>query len=175
MTSKDFQPGTLLIAHPQLDDPSFGRSVILVLARGEDDGVIGANIAGPALKGRLFEGGPMQAPLPLLLHEVKEGVASSRPLGDSGYAITALFPTEAGKFEPAGLIGKKLDKSMFFLGYAGWGAGQLENETQMGAWTPSKLTLDELMQTPAADRWTRAAADAGLIASVAPAVKPPTP
>lgn len=180
MSKVNFEPGTLLVAHPGLTDPAFGQSVILVLARGEDDGVIGANIAGNPLKGRLFEGGPMEAPLPLLLHETKENATTSRPLGDTGYAVTALFPTEDGRFEPAGLIAKKLDKSMFLLGYAGWGAGQLENEAQMGVWTPTKLSLDELMKTPSAERWARAATEAGLIAPEAtaaakPSDKPPTP
>ncbi|TAL26807.1 MAG: YqgE/AlgH family protein [Alphaproteobacteria bacterium] len=180
MSTRTFEPGTVLIAHPELQDPFFGQSVILVLARGEDGGVIGANISGAPLKGPLFEGGPMPAPALLMLHAAKDSVESSRPLSATGYAVTALYPTAEGGIEPAGLLAKKPANAMVFLGYAGWGAGQLEAESQMGMWMPATMSLDDLIQAPSAERWTRAATAAGLIepAAAAPAKpdsKPPTP
>ena len=91
MADQTIEPGTLLVAHPELKDPIFGKSVILVLAAGEGQGTIGVNLAAQ-VKGRLFDGGPCDSPAPILLHEAKEGTAESRPVGATGYAITGIFP-----------------------------------------------------------------------------------
>lgn len=48
------------------------------------------------------------------------------------------------------------------LGYAGWGAGQLDGELATPGWLPVKGGIDLLYDVPAADRWQRAFAGAGI-------------
>ena len=48
------------------------------------------------------------------------------------------------------------------LGYAGWGAGQLEDEMKHGSWIPVDLDYDLVFQTPIDDRWNAALATLGI-------------
>ena len=48
------------------------------------------------------------------------------------------------------------------LGYAGWGAGQLEDEIAQNAWLSGPAHLDIVFKTPAELRWQRAAALLGI-------------
>jgi putative transcriptional regulator len=40
-----------------------------------------------------------------------------------------------------------------FLGYAGWGPGQLEGELTQGAWVVAPLTAEAIFDVPAEDLW----------------------
>ena len=48
------------------------------------------------------------------------------------------------------------------LGYAGWGAGQLEDEMRQGSWIPVDLDYDLIFETPIGDRWEAALAMLGI-------------
>jgi len=54
------------------------------------------------------------------------------------------------------------DAALVALGYAGWGAGQLEQEMGQNAWLSGPATLEVLFRTPAERRWQRAAAGMGV-------------
>ncbi len=41
----------------------------------------------------------------------------------------------------------------FFLGYSGWGAGQLEFEISQGAWLSAPADLETIFHTPADQMW----------------------
>ncbi len=48
------------------------------------------------------------------------------------------------------------------LGYAGWGAGQLEDEMQTGSWIPVDLDYELVFDTPIEARWQSALAKLGI-------------
>jgi putative transcriptional regulator len=48
------------------------------------------------------------------------------------------------------------------LGYAGWGAGQLEDELVRNAWLNVLATREILFETPAEDRYDAALAQLGI-------------
>lgn len=53
--------------------------------------------------------------------------------------------------------GEGPDRALFVLGYAGWGAGQLEREVRDNAWLNAPAASEVIFEVPYADRWERAA------------------
>ena len=54
------------------------------------------------------------------------------------------------------------DKTFITLGYAGWGAGQLEQEMADNAWLSGPADPEILFRTPDEDTWRAAAASLGV-------------
>lgn len=53
-------------------------------------------------------------------------------------------------------------RHVLVLGYAGWGAGQLDAELEKGAWIPTALDATTVFETPLEDRWDRALRSLGI-------------
>jgi putative transcriptional regulator len=132
--------GHLLIAAPNLIDPNFFRTVILMVQH-NDDGALGLVLNRPtgtavreawAQVGQtpclredvLHHGGPCEGPL-MVVHTC-EGVSPAALLPG------LYFATEKDDVES--VIGSGDGQARFFVGYAGWSAGQLENELGTGSW-----------------------------------------
>ena len=82
----------------------------------------------------LFQGGPCEGPLIVLHKEADRGqmeVLDGIYLSSDADAVKALVDEVA---EPV----------KFFVGYAGWGSGQLESELQAGAWTSTAATAQRI-------------------------------
>jgi len=136
--------GRLLVATPDLGDPNFRRTVVLVLDHG-DDGALGVVLnrpSGTALADDLpawfslaappalvFVGGPVQQDVVLGLARVRPGDDGN---GSGRAALAALAVIDLGT-DP-GSLGVPVDAVRVFAGYAGWGTGQLEAEIAVGAW-----------------------------------------
>jgi putative transcriptional regulator len=136
--------GRLLVATPSLEDPNFRRTVVLMLDHTED-GALGIVVNRPlevdvsavlpawqpytTAPGRLFQGGPVQLDSALGLVAVpgdgEEPVGVKRIVGSLGL-IDLDTPPEIVVGGVAGL--------RIFAGYAGWSAGQLEEEVDVGGW-----------------------------------------
>ncbi len=153
-----FHTGRLLVAAPELTDPNFARAVVLVLDH-DGDGALGVVLNRPSsievasvLPGWdeivsapdvVFRGGPVATDSALGVAEV--GAQDDDPVG-----FRAMFSTDRRSHDTAGsratrtglvdldtpleLIGGALDALRVFAGYAGWGAGQLEQEIDDGGW-----------------------------------------
>ena len=140
MLADDLAQGKILVTPRRSPDPHFAHSVI-VLARYNSTGALGLmlqyrsdlttrkvlpNITPEA---PIFIGGPVDLPVVLALLRTK-----SAPPG-AGNVRARLYLLTSGI-----VIGKTLadDPSAsglrIFLGYAGWGAGQLESEVRRGGW-----------------------------------------
>lgn len=135
--------GQILVATPQLGDPNFSRTVILVLDH-DADGAIGVVINRPmelplhavlphwadavADPPMLFNGGPVSRESALAVGmSIGTGPAAGfQPLaGDYG-----LVDLDAEPGDVAGdLVGLRV-----FSGYAGWGDSQLMAEIDEGSW-----------------------------------------
>jgi len=145
--SADPPAGDLLIASAQIQDPRFYHAVILLLKH-NDDGAFGIIVnhelsqqpiakllaaAGEDTDGiagtvGVFEGGPVQQELGFLVHSADYYRAETMAV-DGKVAMTA--SKEALKDLGRGQGPKKY---FFALGYAGWGAGQLEGEIARKDW-----------------------------------------
>jgi putative transcriptional regulator len=123
--------GRLLLATPKLEDPSFRRSVVLMLNH-DEDGAMGVVVNRPLeveVPGVLFQGGPVSLDSALGLVAVPgdddEPLGVRRIIGSLGL-VDLDTPPEVVVAELSGL--------RIFAGYAGWGEGQLEDEIAEGAW-----------------------------------------
>ncbi|HTW06792.1 MAG TPA: YqgE/AlgH family protein [Acidimicrobiales bacterium] len=142
-TTGPFQ-GRLLVASPRLLDPNFVRTVVLILAHG-DQGAVGLVLNRPSTTlvssplpawedlatapSVVFVGGPVSAGS-ICLAQVKSEVS----VPDAGYLpLKGTLGTVDLEADPA-FVGPWMDKLRIFAGYAGWGSGQLEGEIGEGAW-----------------------------------------
>jgi putative transcriptional regulator len=146
--------GSLLVAHPNMLDPNFRRTVLFVSEHDPNEGALGVIINRPldrqvadlvsntppaALANvPVFLGGPVaknQLMFAAFEWQTGEGLRLNHnvPLDDPGNAAEHNHSIRV----------------CAFVGYAGWGAGQLENEVKQKAWVvqkadPSLLRLDRL-------------------------------
>jgi putative transcriptional regulator len=166
--------GQLLIASPQLRDPNFFRSVVLIVQH-NSDGALGVilNRATNTTVKQLWEAvneSPCVNELPLHLGGPVEGplmaVHRDESLSEIEIIPGAYFSAEPAKLEQ--FVSQPTDHAAplrFFVGCSGWGEGQLERELDEDAWVVAPATLDFIFGNDS-DLWeraTRAAADAKLV------------
>jgi putative transcriptional regulator len=142
--------GKLLVANPRLGDPNFERTVVLLLAHGEE-GAVGVVLNRPSdlpVAARLpgwaelatppavfHSGGPVGPSSAICLARVTDPAAlGGDPGGEAGWSPlwsglgTVDLDTDPDRLAPA------LGALRIFTGYAGWGPGQLEGEIRAGGW-----------------------------------------
>jgi putative transcriptional regulator len=152
--------GQLLVANPDLADPNFDRTVILIVQHGADGAIglvvndqrderplaeimtaLGLDPGAAQGKLRVFLGGPVEPDRVFVLHRADYMRPETLPIG-RGLALT----TSEGIFRDMA-DGKGPRKAIVLFGYAGWAPGQLEGEMAQGAWftepADAKLILDE--------------------------------
>ncbi len=104
----------------------------------------------------VFEGGPVQRERGFVIHQ---------PVGewDAMLAISDnLGITTSRDILNAIAIGKGPQKVLIALGYAGWAAGQLEQEMAENAWLSTLADTQIIFNTPPEKRWQAAAAQLGI-------------
>ena len=137
-------PGSLLVASPGLGDPNFVHTVIL-LVRQSAEGTMGLvlNRRTEIPIGRVFEsieelrnltapvfaGGPVSPPTVQALVRSSGTIPDGTRVTDDVHVIGS---AEALRRRLAD--GIEDDRFRLYLGYAGWGAGQLERELAAGGW-----------------------------------------
>jgi putative transcriptional regulator len=156
--------GQLLIAAPTIGDPRFAHTVILMIKH-DKDGALGIVINRPVgeqsiaslLEGtgedvsgiegnlRVFAGGPVQPDLGFVVHSAEYRREETIDV-DGRVAMTASRQILRDIGHHRGP-----QKTLFALGYAGWGPGQLEGEMARHDWftTPAepKLIFDDDRET----------------------------
>jgi putative transcriptional regulator len=167
--------GQLLIAMPTMQDSRFARTIVYMCAH-TADGAMGLVIN--RLQGQLT--------FPELLEQI--GIPSSRPIKnvrvhfggpvetERGFVLhSADFRTEGTLVVEGGIAltasvdilkaiadGRGPRQSLFALGYAGWGPGQLESEIQANGWLnvqpDEALVFDGNLDT----KWERAMSKLGV-------------
>lgn len=150
-------PGFLLVASPDLRDPNFERSVVLVVQH-DEQGAYGLVLNRPLerpLSQVLDSVGPRWAHVPLhvggpvqtnLLQFVVAGDAPGRPLAPGLCVGAGLEDLEQSQADPRGVRA--------FLGYAGWGGGQLERETSEGSWIVRPAHARHVFDIPTGRLWS---------------------
>lgn len=175
MQSADFLGNHFLIAMPGLVDPNFFHTVTY-LCEHNPEGALGIVINRPlnlTLREILqhmdlepataaigdqpvYLGGPVQQERGFVLH---------RPLGD--WEATLKVSGDIGVTSSRDILmaiaaGQGPQHSLIALGYAGWGAGQLEQEIGANAWLSGPADERIVFDLPHEQRWEAAAARLGV-------------
>ena len=165
----------LLIAMPGMLDPNFSTTVTLICEH-NDDGALGIVINRPLdlkLRG-LFEqldvkdADPGAADRPVLLGG-PVGPERGFVLHNPGYAFENSVRVSADidltfsrDVIDSLAAGSGPSKTLVALGYAGWQAGQLEQEMLANSWLNVPATPEIVFDTPFKDRWMSAARILGI-------------
>jgi putative transcriptional regulator len=154
--------GRLLVATPALQDPNFDHTVVLILEHSED-GTIGVVLNRPtandlvdtipawhrlaAEPAVLFSGGPVSPDAAICLGRGWPGEQAEgyEPLfGTLGTVDLTLDPD---------VLAPTLQAIRVFVGYSGWGEGQLEDEIQSRAWWVFDSQPDDALSSRPDDLW----------------------
>jgi putative transcriptional regulator len=168
---------TLLLSMPQLVDPNFRRSVVLLCTHNEG-GAFGLVVnrplvtAGPVVvevraqtpslepttttserELQVWIGGPVEPQRSWILvgHDLEEDEERrGARIAEGLYLSTSpdLLHRLLGPTPP--------ERTRLFVGYSGWGPGQLEAELESSAWLMSDVDRDFIFSTPAEQLWESA-------------------
>jgi putative transcriptional regulator len=157
--------GKLLVAARRLPDPNFGNAVIL-LAEFNDVGAVGIVVnrrsditvarvfpnltPTPASAGQAFLGGPVEKTRPMVLLRASASPAEARRVLDGVYLLTVREAVESAVSSNA--VPGRL---RVYLGYAGWGPGQLEAETAEGVWHVLAGDAEAVFDPDPSSTWQR--------------------
>jgi putative transcriptional regulator len=164
-----FLTNQFLIAMPGMDDPNFSQTVTLVCEH-SDRGALGIVINRPlemdlgdvfaqlgldatlsrVTRQHVLHGGPVQTDRGFVLHSPGPGFESTLPVSERIHLTTSrdILDALAGGHGP--------ERAVVALGYAGWEAGQLEEEMARNAWLTVPADERLVFEVPAEDRWQAA-------------------
>ena len=156
--------GVFLIASPQMLDPNFRETVILICEYGHEEGTLGVIVNRPTelrlsdvlpkisvLKGTsyvLFAGGPVQPEGILMLFRMSQAPADMRRVVDGIYLGGDLATLERIIMKP-----EPTETFRAYAGYAGWAPGQLESEVSIGSWATVKADPLSIFDKDPAGLW----------------------
>jgi len=144
--------GSLLVAHPSLNDPNFCRTIIFLSHHSAEDGAIGLILNRPT--GQLVEHVTRVPGLDASLRSVP--VLAGGPVGTEDLLLASIqwrTNPQAVAFRGFGSLestdeipAEFMNGLRVFRGYAGWSRGQLESEIAERAWliTPPLRALIEI-------------------------------
>jgi putative transcriptional regulator len=158
--------GKLLVATPELPDPNFARTVVLVLEH-SDEGALGVVLNRPtdtslveslprwadraAPPAVVFVGGPVQPDAAIGL--ARRAAADTDEPDGGGFATLfdrlGTVDLELGPEE----ITPAVDAVRVFAGYSGWGPGQLDGELAAEGWYVCDADADDLWTAHPNDLW----------------------
>ena len=153
--------GDILIAKPFLQDGRFKRSVIFMGEHSEEGslgfilnkphGLLLRDIF-PHLKNGnfpLFDGGPVSPNQLFYTHTLGEQLNDSLEIGKGVYWGGNFFDLsqmiEQGQVSP--------EEVRFYIGYSGWGKGQLSAELESGSWLTNITAYRDLIHTSPTELW----------------------
>ena len=171
--------GNLLLAMPGMTDPRFKKAVILLCAH-DDKGAMGLvinhtlpdidmaelfkqldismndNMKQTAQDVPVMSGGPVETARGFVLHSNDFKQDDTIKIDDN-VGVT-------GTVEALRLIanGEHPENMMFLLGYAGWSAGQLDQELQENAWLVVEPDMDIIFNSGTDEKWNKALSKLGI-------------
>ncbi len=165
MSDAEYLAGRLLLAMPGMGDPRFDHAVI-AMCKHDANGAFGIGIGearegitlhamfdelkiphGDLPDGKVLNGGPVEPSRGFVLHSADWG-------GDATVVVTPLGSL-SGSQDILRAIGEGRGprKWLIALGYAGWGAGQLDGEMRRHGWYAAQGRPEILFDTPVSARW----------------------
>jgi putative transcriptional regulator len=144
---------SLLLSMPQLVDPNFNRTVVL-LCKHTEDGAFGLVVNRPLVTTNcdvdVWVGGPVEQERSWILADGDVDHAPVVPIANGLYLSTS-----------PDLLRRLLEpdpppNARLIVGYAGWGPGQLEAELNASAWLIGDVDRELIFNTPADRMWETA-------------------
>jgi len=175
LVKPEFLTGQMLVAMPGMSDPRFAHAVIYICSHGPNGAMgiavnslfgeadfrmlldqlnIEASLATPDIP--VLLGGPVETGRGFVLHSgdyLREGTTRI----DDAIAVTATVEIIQDIAD-----GKGPEKMLMALGYAGWGAGQLEEEMKNNGWLTVAADEEILFGADLDSKWNRAMAKIGI-------------
>jgi putative transcriptional regulator len=168
--------GHLLIAMPNLADPNFWQSVVLLGVHSDQEGAFGL-IINRALDidmhdileelgendeiselPEVFAGGPVQPSHGFVLFE-----RGQHEVADDEIAIADSIVVSGSTATLARLAsGADANRFVLLLGYSGWYPGQLEREIEENSWVVAPLDTSIVFEVPVEERWSAALRSIGI-------------
>ncbi|GGB94034.1 UPF0301 protein [Novosphingobium endophyticum] len=165
MTEEHYLSGRILLAMPGMFDPRFERSVNVMCVH-DENGALGIGVGqaredvrfhdvlrelgidpGKAPDREVCHGGPVEPGRGFILHSVDWG-------GSDTIAVQPLCALSASLDVLRAIAeGRGPRQWVMALGYAGWGAGQLEGEMRHHGWYAAEPHPEVLFGTPVDERW----------------------
>jgi putative transcriptional regulator len=161
--------GMLLVAMPNMSDPRFARSVIYLCAHSAEGAMglivnqLADNVDFPSVIDQLgiqptptcedtpvHVGGPVESSRGFVLHS-PDYVLESTLVIDKDFALTATVDVLRAIAD-----GKGPRRRVLALGYAGWGAGQLDAEIQANGWLLAPADADIVFGRDNTAKWDMA-------------------
>ena len=154
--------GQLLLSAPNLFDPNFRRTVLLI-AEHTEDGAIGVVLNRPAQvtvgevvpdllwlgavdEEPVYAGGPVATDSVIVLAEFEDPeMAAVLVVGDVGFV-----PAATGDLEH---LAAGVRRSRVFAGHAGWGPGQLDAEMEENSWIVAPAEPGDVFATDPDELW----------------------
>jgi putative transcriptional regulator len=170
--------GRLLVATPIIGDPNFHRSVVFLLDH-SDGGALGVVINRPtdvdldeslpgwdalaAPPGVVFVGGPVEQGGAIGLGRLAPGTSweeledgdDDGPWSPVLTALDSVGPLATVDLTRDPLDLEGIDTLRVFVGYAGWGPGQLEGELGQDAWVVAEARPADLWSADPEGLWGR--------------------
>lgn len=173
MSEQKVAPG-LLLAMPHLPDPNFSRSVVLMVEHtpGGSWGLI-VNRPTPVRIAEVLDqleveweglpdavvwsGGPVEPQSGCMLHQPVSlpQLEQSHQVVDG--LVLSMLPEQLRH-----LASEPPERFRFLLGYAGWGAGQLESELALSSWLIAPADPEIVFGTPPDRMWETAIQSLGI-------------
>jgi putative transcriptional regulator len=180
----DWLTGQMLIAMPAMSDPRFTQSVIFICAHTPDGamgvvlnrplrklrfgdllGQLGVEPNPPKREIRLGTGGPVDESRGFVLHSADWSAEGSLEV-DGAHVLTANL-----EVLHAIASGGGPERGLLLLGYAGWEAGQLDEEIRQNAWLSAAPDEAIMFDAEHQTKWQRALAnmriDPGMLSGAA--------
>jgi putative transcriptional regulator len=156
---------TLLVSMPQLNDPNFARTVVLLCEHGPEgafglvlnrptdtDAADAVQLTPPPAHNtgvHLWFGGPVEPQRGWILLAREPAEAEAVEVVDGLFLTTS--PDVLRRLIEQGEI-----RSRVLTGYAGWAPGQLDEELAASAWLTANVDLDLVFDVPASEMWEAA-------------------
>lgn len=167
--------GKLLIAMPSMPDPRFTRTVTYICSHSPEGamGIVLNRLYGELnFRGLLSQlditlslgapdlpvhfGGPMEPARGFVLHSAEYRREGTMMIDDA-IALTATVEILQALADGAGP-----DRALLALGYAGWGAGQLDAEMQANGWLVAPADEDTIFNPHTESKWEQALGKIGI-------------
>ncbi len=174
MDQPRFLSGQFLLAMPGIGDPRFDKAVIAMCVH-DEDGALGIGLGrivpritfhdllkqldiepGSAPDVPIHLGGPVEPQRGFIIHSLDWGGEASVQVSNR-WALSATLDILRAISE-----GRGPSRWLAALGYAGWGAGQLEQEMCSNGWFSTGGSDELLYECDVSSRWANAFKSAGI-------------
>jgi putative transcriptional regulator len=174
--SGEYLQGRILIAMPNIGDPRFDRTILLICSHDADHAmgiVLNRPLDGLSVPGLLQRlglraegipespvlfGGPVERERGYVLHSDDYNSPDSTMDVADGVALTDTREV----LDALGDMAQRPRQALLALGYAGWGPGQLESELRLGVWLTCEPDEELLFGEDHPAKWAAALAKLGV-------------